>query len=124
MTLLFILNIAACIAGIGGSEFNIPIALICFGLGKAKTVPFNLLIVTGVTFYRYIIQILHNIRHPKINRSIINYDLAAMMVPCIFIGTTFGVFVNMMLPELFWLLLYICILVFAFIKALQKYELL
>lgn len=108
--MLFLLSISACLSGIGGGVFNVPIALMFFKMRMSDAVPVSVCIVCVVMTFRYSYCLVKRLKHPRKDRSIVDYDLAMLISPPIFTGTLLGVILNKMFHEWILLVLYLFVM--------------
>jgi len=97
-TLGTVFAVALCSGGgIGGGGILVPLFILLDGYDEHHAIPLSKVVIFGAAltdFYLY-----KDMRHPVQGwRSLISYDLAAIMEPLILGGTVVGVILNLLLP--------------------------
>ena len=97
IVVLAVLIVLANAAGIGGGALLLPVLslLLRFHQNEAGGISNALVFVAATT--RFIITF--NQKHPRKNRTIIDYSIVAVMLPSGLLGTVVGVYMNLTLPE-------------------------
>ena len=108
MILILIACALANVAGIGGGSVFLPILLIIFQFTTSDAVPMSSCVTCGVQLCRLIISYWE--RHPKADRPTIDYALAGVFTPSIVLGTSFGVLLNQIIPNIVCLILIIVVM--------------
>ena len=84
--------------GLSGAGSNIPIMLIFFGLDMSEAVPISAFVAVTATLFRFLIN--YNKVHPnRPERNVINYEVVRVTMPCVFLGSFFGVILGKMIGE-------------------------
>ena len=96
--------------GIGGGVFFVPIMMLCTNYIMLNSVASSNLITVGIQLYRYLISFKY--RNPYADRPIIDYKIAAMFSPAIFIGSIFGVPLSSFLPTSIIMIFFIIIIAY------------
>jgi len=97
VTLPFILGLAN-IGGIGGGGLIIPLAIGCWGFNTTEAVAIsNSTIFVGslLRFFGFSIRQ----KHPSADKTVIDYDLASIMMPAVLLGGFSGLYLSAILPE-------------------------
>mmetsp|Transcript_26128 Transcript_26128/g.21994 ORF Transcript_26128/g.21994 Transcript_26128/m.21994 type:complete len:90 (+) Transcript_26128:212-481(+) len=85
-------------AGIGGSIITIPMLVYCLNFAAKEVVSISVF-VSIIANGTMLLQVISE-RHPMFDRPLIDYNLLVSMNISIFIGLTFGVFLNQILPQI------------------------
>ena len=97
VTLPILLGLAN-IAGIGGGGVVIPLAMGCWGFGVSEAVAISNSTVFAGAVLRFI-GFSTKEKHPHAPRTVIDYNLASLMMPAVFLGSFTGFFLVPMIPE-------------------------
>lgn len=104
-------------AGVGGGMLLFPIILILFDFGPHEGIP----IITTITVVAAFVAYLGRCRQRNVGgrESVINYRVAALCLPCNYLGSVYGVRLNQASPQ--WLLVLLIVLLLAYVmwKTLQ-----
>ncbi len=97
VVLLSILIVLANAAGIGGGALLLPVLslLLRFHQSQAGAISNALVFVAAAT--RFITT--YKQKHPRMQRTIIDYSIVVVMLPTGLLGTVIGVYMNLTLPE-------------------------
>lgn len=96
--ILTILMALAVISGIGGGGIIVSLLMVFYKLNTHEAIA-----VSGLTIFMGSIArfaMIVNKRHPDKDATIVDYSLANIMLPCVLVGSLFGVFLNLILPAL------------------------
>ena len=85
-------------AGIGGSGDLIPLLIAFFHFETKQAIAITGFAIFVCAVVRYIYIFRH--KHPQKDAVVIDYSIASVMLPTIFIGSFLGVMVNIVLPNL------------------------
>lgn len=122
--ILTILMTLAVISGIGGGGIIVSLLMTFYKLNTHEAIA-----VSGFTIFmgsiaRFIMVV--NKRHPEKDATIVDYSLANIMLPCVLVGSLFGVFLNLILPALILQICLSCVLILLAImsgfKAVEIYR--
>mmetsp|Transcript_20529 Transcript_20529/g.26572 ORF Transcript_20529/g.26572 Transcript_20529/m.26572 type:complete len:471 (+) Transcript_20529:59-1471(+) len=116
--LCVILGALATSAGIGGGGLFVPLYAYVLGTGVKFGVPVSKATIFGGSIGKYLGTAF--MKHPTQNRPVVNYNLVAAMQPWELLGTIFGVFFNVLFPELVIVILLVLVLGFSAKKTLVK----
>lgn len=94
--IVFLLSALTNSTGFGGGEIMVPLLILLFFFNTHLAVPLSLVIMLGSSFIRTILCLPE--RHQKLDRPVIDYYLVAFILPPLLTGTTFGFFLNRVLP--------------------------
>lgn len=94
--IIFLLSALTNSTGFGGGEIMVPLLILLFFFNTHLAVPLSLVIMLGSSFIRTILCLPE--RHQKLDRPVIDYYLVAFILPPLLAGTTFGFFLNRVLP--------------------------
>lgn len=84
-----------------------------------QAVSASVLVIVVCLTYRYVISL--NIKNSKKpNMPIIDYQLACLFCPSIFLGTIFGVMLNVMLPQIIITIVFCILMAYNFKKTIKK----
>ena len=90
LVLMFILIALSNAGGLSGAGSNIPIMLIFFKLDMSEAVPISAFVAVCATLFRFILNF--NQKHPNNpHRNSINYEIVQLTMPCVFLGSFYGV---------------------------------
>jgi uncharacterized membrane protein YfcA len=104
--------------GIGGGGIMVPILIIVFFFSAHYAIPLSQAIIFGGSLMTYAMKM--PARHPHKDRPLVDYYMAMHFQSPMLLGTTFGVFLNMMFPEWLILLLLTCVIGYVSIKTWKK----
>ena len=93
----FVVAVLANAGGVGGGGVFVPLLMLVVGLGGKWVIPVsNAMILAGA-----IPAVAINLckRHPCHNRPLLDVDIALLLVPATLGGTTPGVLLNVMFPD-------------------------
>lgn len=98
VTLPILLGLAN-VGGIGGGGLIIPLAIGCWGFNTAEAVAISNSTVFMGALIRYIGFSIHE-KHPSspVPKTVIDYDLASIMMPAVMFGAFTGLYLSVMLP--------------------------
>eukprot|EP00640_Fibrocapsa_japonica_P001723 CAMPEP_0113943214 /NCGR_PEP_ID=MMETSP1339-20121228/20815_1 /TAXON_ID=94617 /ORGANISM="Fibrocapsa japonica" /LENGTH=470 /DNA_ID=CAMNT_0000948021 /DNA_START=125 /DNA_END=1537 /DNA_ORIENTATION=+ /assembly_acc=CAM_ASM_000762 len=116
--LCVILGALATSAGIGGGGLFVPLYAYVLGAGVSRAVPLSKATIFGGSLGKYLGTAYT--RHPDADRPIVNYDLAVGMQTWELLGTIFGVFLYILLPEILIVLILFTVLMISGRTALKK----
>ncbi|GAA0176596.1 ubiquitin-protein ligase [Lithospermum erythrorhizon] len=88
--------------GIGGGGLFIPILKIVAGFDLKKASSFSAFMVTGGSIANVVCNMVLMKRSKNGGHMLIDYDIALLSEPCILLGVTIGVILNVVFPE--WLI--------------------
>lgn len=91
--LMYMLIALSNAGGLSGAGSNIPIILIFYNMQMDRAVPLSACVAVVATLFRYIYKF--NEMHPDDpNRNLINYEMAEVSMPFVFLGSFLGVIVG------------------------------
>lgn len=107
--ILTILMTLAVISGIGGGGIIVSLLMTFYKLNTHEAIA-----VSGFTIFmgslaRFFMVV--NKRHPEKDATVVDYSLANIMLPCVLVGSLFGVFLNLILPALILQICLSCVLI-------------
>ena len=86
------------IAGIGGGGVVIPLAMGCWGFSTPAAVAISNSTVFLGSIIRYLGFSIKE-QHPHADKTVIDYNIASIMMPAVFLGSFSGMFLAKLLPE-------------------------
>ena len=95
-----ILSMVAVASGIGGGAFLVPISLIFYRFGPKESISMS----NGVMFFNAFVVYIMSMRksHPtQPQKTLINYNLAMILMPPMMIGNLIGSLAAVLVPSLF-----------------------
>jgi len=100
MICIFFAGVLVSGAGIGGGGMFVPVMMLIVDFPTSYAIPTSKALIFGGS----LAVTLFNLRkvHPYYERPLINYNVAAIIEPISWLGTTLGVIINQVIPE--WLL--------------------
>ena len=99
----FIATVLASAAGIGGGSLLVPIFTLLGGFTEHEAIPLSKATIFGSSSVSLFVYMLWR-RHPLApRRPLIDWQLAACLIPPMLLGVTVGVYVNKMTPN--WLIM-------------------
>lgn len=120
VTLPFLLGLAN-IGGIGGGGLIIPLAIGCWGFKTSEAVSLsNSTVFLGslIRFFGFSIRQ----KHPNSSqeRTIIDYNVASIMIPAVLLGSFSGLYLSALLPEAVTMILMTVLLLFMTYNTYKK----
>jgi len=103
--------------GIGGGPMYLPVLIMLFGNAHVA-IPLSKANIFAVSIAALAINVSR--RHAKIDRPLINYDVALLLEPMTLVGTVVGVTLNVVLPSNVLVVLCILFLSFTVYKTAKK----
>jgi len=97
------------VAGIGGGLVFLPVCMLMFDFTTQEAAPISIAMVFLNLLVRYLLCIPD--RHPRRDKSVINYDIALIFSPGNIIGTIFGLLINTVSAS--WLILIFIVILMA-----------
>jgi uncharacterized membrane protein YfcA len=88
----------AIMSGIGGGGVIVVILMYYFKLDAKSAIAINYFAIFSGATTRYVCT--YNDRHPEKDATSIDYGISNIMLPLVMIGTIFGIYCNMLLPNL------------------------
>ena len=88
----------ASVGGIGGGGLVIPLAIGCWGFSTIEAVAISNSTVFLGAVLRFLGFSIHE-KHPHADRTVVDYNIAAIMMPTILLGSFSGFYLSAMLPE-------------------------
>ena len=104
--------------GLGGGAIYTPIFLILMKFTAHAAIPLSKATVFGGAIAALTIN--YPLRHPSADRPLIDYKLVLLLLPMTLAGTTLGVFMNIISPTWFIIVLLILILGFTTFRSSKK----
>lgn len=86
------------IAGIGGGGVVIPLAMGCWGFETTAAVAISNSTVFLGAIIRYSCFSIKE-KHPHADRTVIDYNIASIMIPAVFLGSFTGLYLAKLIPE-------------------------
>lgn len=86
------------VGGVGGGGLIIPLAMGCWGFNTIEAVSISNSTVFLGTLMRFFGFSIHQ-KHPSADRTVIDYDLASIMMPAVLLGAFSGLYISVILPE-------------------------
>ena len=118
MISLFLAGIMVSGAGIGGGGLFVPMMLLIMKCPSSYAIPTTKAIIFGGAFAVTLFNLKK--KHPYYDRPLINFNIAAMIEPISWIGTTIGVVINQIIPEYLLYILQFILLTFTSINTFKK----
>jgi uncharacterized membrane protein YfcA len=119
--ILTVLMALAVISGIGGGGIIVSLLMVFYKLNTHEAIAVSGLTIFMGSLARFTMTI--NNRHPDKNATLVDYSLANIMLPCVLVGSLFGVFLNLILPALILQVsLSIVLILLAIISGLKAIE--
>ena len=85
------------VGGIGGGGLIIPLAIGCWGFSTPEAVAIsNSTVFMGAVLRYFGFSI--NEKHPSADKTVIDYNLASIMMPAVMFGAFVGLYLSVMLP--------------------------
>ena len=85
------------VGGIGGGGLIIPLAIGCWGFSTPEAVAISNSTVFMGAVLRYFAFSIHE-KHPSADKTVIDYNLASIMMPAVMFGSFVGLYLSVMLP--------------------------
>ena len=106
---IFILIVISSMGGLGGGGSQMPICMIFFGFDVKQAIGLSNASICVCSIYRYLYNF--NKPHPLKNGQgvLVDYNVAAIMLPMAVVGASVGVIVNIILPDLV-IIIILCLL--------------
>ena len=98
--------------GIGGGPIMVIILMTLFEVAVHEAVPISQLIIFGGSLIAILIKVF--LRHPIKVRPLIDFDISLLLCSPILLGTSFGVMINLIIPQ--WLILLLLTLLLFYIS--------
>ena len=95
---LTIFMAVAIMSGIGGGGVIVCLLMFFFKLDTKSAIAINYFAIFSGAATRFIVTF--NERHPEKDATTIDYGISNIMLPLVMMGTIFGIYCNMLLPEL------------------------
>lgn len=115
---------AANAAGIGGGALIMPILLIFLKAEVSEAAPISNFCIFLSSLTRFILFFKR--QHPERPRTLQNYEIAAVFMPLLLLGTSIGVMIGSFLPQVIALSLLVLVIAFmiynSFLKYMQIYK--
>ena len=108
----------AAAGGVGGGEIVVPCIKLFFGFSGYDAVPLAQTCICISACSRFCLNFFQ--RHPKKDAVVIDYTMAAVLLPMIVFGSTIGVILNVWLPEIVETIMLVVLLLFTGTKCLFK----
>lgn len=119
IAVISIMTILSNAGGLGASGITIPFLMIFFGMPIKECVPLGNFFGFLSAFIRFALNFKQ--KHPrKPNRLVIDYEIAALTMPVMYLGTLFGVKIGGMLSEIHITIGLSCVLLCMSITTLMK----
>ena len=109
VTLPLLLGLAN-IGGIGGGGLVIPLAMGCWGFSTTEAVAISNSTVFLGALLRFVGFSIKQ-KHPYADRTVIDYNIASIMMPAVFFGSFTGLYLANLLPESIIMILMTLILI-------------
>jgi uncharacterized membrane protein YfcA len=105
-------------AGLGGGEIIVPIIQILFQFEQSDTAPLSqcCIMIAGIT--RFIIN--YKRKHPYRDAVSIDYSAAMILMPCIFLGSSIGLILHHVFPEIIQTGILLVVLVYCIYESAHK----
>lgn len=116
--LILTLGSLAAGAGIGGGGLFVPIYAVLLNVGAKPAVPLSKCTILGAAIGNYVS--IGFGRHPNADRPLIDYETSTFMQAGELLGVTFGVLLNLMLPEIIIMIFLMLLLSYNSIRTLRK----
>lgn len=107
------------IGGIGGGGLIIPLAIGCWGFATTEAVSISNSTILFGSILRFVGFSIHQ-KHPSADKTVIDYNLASIMMPAVLLGAFSGLYLSAMLPEALITILLTLILLFLTYKTYLK----
>jgi len=107
------------ISGIGGGGLVIPLAMGCFGFSTTQSVAISnstVLLGAVLRFFGFSVKQ----KHPHADKTVIDYNLASIMLPAVFLGGFSGLFLQIILPQAVVTILLTMVLLYLFCTTAKK----
>ena len=118
VALLGILVALASSGGIGGGEVIVPTIKIFFVFSQHDAVPLAQACIFMAALTRFILN--YTDKHPYRDAVAIDYNVAMVLLPCIVIGSSIGLYFHHILPELVESILLVILLLLTAVKSWIK----
>ncbi|PIM98945.1 hypothetical protein CDL12_28563 [Handroanthus impetiginosus] len=96
------------VGGVGGGGFFVPMLTLIIGFDPKSSTAISKCMITGAAFATVYYNL--KLRHPTLDRPIIDYDLALLFQPMLVLGISIGVFFNVIFAE--WMVTGLLMLLF------------
>jgi uncharacterized membrane protein YfcA len=116
--LLFVASFVASISGLGGGAIFIPLLVLVGNFEPSNASPVSQALILGGSVAVFLFCI--RLRHPTLNRPLIDYTLALMLLPPSLVGILGGAIINQILPQWLIVLLSLCALVLLTANTIRK----
>jgi uncharacterized membrane protein YfcA len=105
-------------AGLSAGIYKIPLLMAMLNLSSSRANYFMYPIVLGAGLANFILLIARNLKHPYRVGSVIDYKLVFILIPCMCVGSTVGVFgvnfVPLMIQDIIQILFFVVFTAFFF----------
>lgn len=120
LTLPLLLGLAN-VGGIGGGGLIIPLAIGCWGFSTPEAVAISNSTVFMGALIRYFFFSIRE-KHPSspVQKTVIDYNLASIMMPAVMFGAFTGLYLSVMLPAAFTTILLTLILCYMTFNTFKK----
>lgn len=115
---LLILKALAVMSGIGGGGIIVPLLMVFYNLNTKNAVAISGFTILTGAITRYLITL--GERHPDKEATCIDYGITNVMLPTVMIGSTIGVFFNIIFPSIIINSLLTALLLFLTIQSFFK----
>lgn len=105
-------------AGLGGGEIVVPVIKILFEFTQKDSAPLSqcCIMMAGIT--RFVIN--YRKKHPYKDAVAIEYRAAMILMPAIFLGSSLGVMLHKILPNIIQEFMLLCVLLFCVFESVKK----
>lgn len=93
------------VGGLGGGIEKVPVIMCLLNYTQKAATNFTYALMFGANFSNFFLLIPQ--RHPEIDKPIIDYDIALILMPTVLFGSAIGSMLNTILPDIFLLVVWI-----------------
>lgn len=105
-------------AGLGGGEIVVPVIKILFQFTQSDAAPLSQCCIMCAGITRFIIN--YKKKHPYRDAVAIEYRAAMILMPAIFLGSSLGIMLHKILPNIIQEVMLLCVLLYCVYESIKK----